>query len=185
MLVAVVTIALLGMGLKGFRSPTTAVVDIHEVFEAYQKKKDLEATLKQEMDQVNGRLQELRGRFDSLRLELEQLQPGSEAYLAKMQEKNELELTTLRIQQRDVQELSKKFERILRELRDEIAREIQRFAEAHNVDLVLERQVIIRPNAKGMDEIRWPVVHFASPDLDITSEVTARLNSRYASDPSR
>lgn len=180
-----VGVAGVGMGVKGFRAPTTAVVDIHEVFEGYEKKKNLENTLKGEMDTVQRRLAELQAQFERLNLELKQLEPGSESYIEKMREKGELELSTLRIQQTEVKDLSERFNRILRELRDEISKEIEAFAKAHEIDLVLDRQLIVRPTSKGAEEIRWPIVHFASPDLDITSEVTARLNSRYADRPSR
>jgi Skp family chaperone for outer membrane proteins len=169
---------------KKFRAPITTVVDISLVFDGYDKKKDLETTLAKQKEGVQGQLDRLKDEYTQLKTDLEQLEKGSAGYTQKILRKTEIELRILEIQDGDVKVLLEKQGAFLRELRDEIGAEIQAFAKANEIDLVVERRVIAEAEG-GTVGIRWPIIHFAAPDLDITDAVLRQLNAKYAANPAR
>jgi Skp family chaperone for outer membrane proteins len=172
---AVVAALLLGAAQATFKPPRTAVVDISKVFDAYDKKKDREAQFKTEIKGVEDRLKELERKHKAIVAELPNIEQGEKAD-AKELEKLGIELQVRRLKQEEMQRLRKTQIDYLREIREEITEEIQTFARAEGLDLVTEMRVMAETGDAG---IQWPIVHFAAPEIDITKEITDRLNSRY------
>ncbi len=55
-------------------------------------------------------------------------------------------------------------------------------AKAQDVDMVLEKVLTLDSEGTGPGS-RWPIVHFAKPEFEITDEIAERLNSRYRKAP--
>ena len=67
----------------------------------------------------------------------------------------------------------------LREIKEEITSEIEIYAQAYDLDLVLEKTVNAEGDPRGGVSFQWPIVHYAKPEIDITSQIVKRLNERY------
>ena len=158
-----------------FRPPRTAVVSISEVFDGYHKKVQRQEQLAQLRDALKQKIVDLEAQYDQLVEEIK-LTRG-EAQAKKKLERYQLELKVETVKERDLAGLQTQYIEYLKEIRKEISDEIQQYAVAQDLDLVLERTVIAEgtPNARGF---QWPIVHYAKPEIDITQEIVGRLNRR-------
>lgn len=167
-------------GPRAFKPPRVAVVDVNQVFELYNKKKDRKDEFEVQVKTVDETLKAYEKRYKEIQAELPNLEPGKK--------KDEMELEKFKLEQQNrslketemgrLRELELKY---LQEMRDEITDEIQNYAKALDLDLVLEK-TLNAELGRGAG-IRWPIVHFAKPELEITQEIADRLNGRYK--PSR
>ena len=158
-----------------FAPPRTAVVDASVVFNEYARKKDLEAQTLGETRTLETRLRDLEKRHAELTRELGNIEQP-EAQEPLLIEKYTLELRMKRVKERDMPEvLRKRLERI-GSIRAEIEAEVEKFAISNDLDLVLEKAFVLE---RGPEGLRWPIVHFAKPEIDITKEITLRLNDLY------
>jgi len=166
-----------GQTLNTFRPPRTALIDISQVFEAYEKKKELQAQFEADIKGVHDKLKELEKQYKELVEELPNLGPG--------ERKTQLQLEEFKLKQR-VDELQKTETGRLREtqikylkqIRDEITAEIRAYAEAEDLDLVLEAMVVGEMGPE-VGQFRWPIAHYVKPELEISNEIARRLNDRY------
>ncbi|MBI4605876.1 MAG: OmpH family outer membrane protein [Planctomycetes bacterium] len=178
--VSLAGLLLVGAGqgaLKAFKPPRTAVVDISEVFEGYHKKRDRQDQFQAAIKGVEDKLKDLEKRYKDLVAELPNIEPGEKAD-EKEDEKTLLEMQVKRLKNREMRRLRDTMVRYLQEIRDEITREIQAYAEAEDLDLVVEKRVMAEAGETA--GFQWPIVHFAKPELEITKEIAGRLNARYA-----
>jgi Skp family chaperone for outer membrane proteins len=159
-----------------FAPPRTAVVDASVVFNEYARKKDLETQTLGETKTLETRFRELEKRHAELTQEIGNLEQP-EAQEPLLIEKYRLELHMKRVKERDMPEvLRKRLERI-GSIRAEIEKEVEKFALTNDLDLVLEKAFVL--DRGGSEGVRWPIVHFAKPEIDITKEITLRLNDLY------
>jgi hypothetical protein len=63
-------------------------------------------------------------------------------------------------------------------IRTDIDTEIEKYANAHDLDLVFEKAVRLQGKDGGVRPA-WPVVHYVTPRLEITEGITLRLNKLY------
>ena len=178
-------LVLLGaVGLVGFKSaqnfrpPRMAVVDISEVFANYEKKNDRQEVLAAEAKKVESSLKEIETRLQSINEEVQLLQAGDKRKTLLL-EKAQLEIEMKDTGTRESNRLREKQLGFLRDLREEIGREIEVYAEAYDLDVVLEKSVTADPGGQARAEFRWPIVHFAKPEIEITQQIIQRLNERY------
>jgi Skp family chaperone for outer membrane proteins len=161
----------------GFAPPRTAVVDASVVFSDSLRKRDLEAQTLDDKRTLEMRYRDLEKRHAQLTQELENI-AVPEAQEPLLVERFTLELRMKRAKERDMQEvLRKRLERIA-SVRAEIEKEVEKYAIANDLDLVLEKAFVLDA---GPDGLRWPIVHFAKPEIDITKEITLRVNELYKS----
>lgn len=175
---AVLVILSLGFAAGQFSPPRTAVVSISTVFESYEKKKDKQSQLQERMDVLKQKLEDLERDYNQIQAELKQLKQDSPLYMQKSLERFELEQRVTQLRNTELKELRQTQIKFLREIRDEITAEIEAYATAHHIELVLEREVTAESEAAGAG-FRWPIVHFAKPELDISGEIAGLLNERY------
>jgi len=166
---------LLGVVQATFKPPRTAVVDISKVFDAYDKKRDREAEFKLEIKKVEDSLKDLEKRHKAIVAELPNIEPGPKTDDKEL-EKLRIELQVRRLKDSEMKRLRQTQLKYLQEIREEITDEIQTFARAEGLDLVLEMRVMAETGEAG---IQWPVVHFSAPEIDITKEIADRLNRLY------
>jgi Skp family chaperone for outer membrane proteins len=159
-----------------FAPPRTAVVDASVVLGDYAKKKDLEARALAARKALETRYQELEKKHAELTQELKHV-GQAEAEDRILTERFNLELKMKRIKEREIPEMLKQRFESIEVLRAEVEKEIGKYATANDLDLVIEKAFVL--DTAGPDAYRWPIVHFSKPELDITAEITLRLNDLY------
>jgi Skp family chaperone for outer membrane proteins len=163
------------MVAAGFAPPRTAVVDASIVFNDCVKKKDLERQTLEETRTLETRYRDLEKRHAALTQELKNL-AEPEAQEPLLVERFTLELRMKRVKERDMPAvLRKRLERI-ESIRADIEKEVEKYAVANDLDLVLEKAFVLEGGPEGF---RLPIVHFAKPEIDITKEITLRVNDLY------
>jgi Skp family chaperone for outer membrane proteins len=162
--------------IKAFKPPRTAVVDVSQIFEAYDKKRDRQEQFQAEIKVAEEKVKDLEKKVKEIAQELLNLETG-DAKKDKELEKFSLERDIKDLKQSAMEQLRKKQSQYIEEIRDEIGVEINAYAQAQDLDLVIERTFLAEPGPEG--GFRWKIVHFAKPEIDITTEIAERLNSRY------
>lgn len=160
-----------------FLPPRTAVVDISTVFDAYQKQLDKSGELKAAIDKATKQLDSLKEGIAIKEEELKSIKQESPTYVKILSEALELKRKFREAQKNSQIEIQKKQGEIIKEIRSEIAAEIEKVATAKELDLVLEKAVTAG-DQRGAG-FHWKIIHFSKPEYDITKEVTDRLNQRY------
>jgi Skp family chaperone for outer membrane proteins len=172
-------ICLLGaQAVKNFEPPRTAVVDIAAVFDAYRKKVDLQAQLEVDTTTLEGQLKGLEDKYEEILAELKIVKPGSDRESELQFEKFKIEREVKGLRQNELKKLHEKRVAFLKEIQGEIAKEIQAYFEANDLDLVIEKGVKAEGNG-SVPRFEWPIVHAVKPELEITDEIARRLNARY------
>lgn len=161
-----------------FQPPRLAVVDISEVFELYDKKRDRQAQFQAQINEAETKRKELEKRYKDILEDLKNLQAGP-SKLAKEREKLELELEVKYLSETALKGLRETQFSYLKEIRDEIVAEIKVYAEAMDLDVVIEQKVMGEADGPNANGFSWPIVHFVKPELQITREIADRLNARY------
>ena len=171
-------VVLLGQrAARTFRPPRTAVVDISEVFDGYLKKQDLQKDLTNESRGVQSKFQALQQKLKDIAADVKLMQQGHKRN-EKLVEKARLEIDAKEMENKEFQRLQQTQIKFLKEIKSEISSEIEIYAHAFDLDLVLEKTVNAEGDPRGMS-FQWPIVHFAKPEIDITSQIVKRLNERY------
>jgi Skp family chaperone for outer membrane proteins len=165
--------------VQSFIPPRTAVVNIAEVFENYEKRKDRQAELQAKIDVVLKELKQLETEYKSLVDDLKLIQQGSDTFNQKTLKLTELKLKIDDLRNKEAKKLEDTLREFLTDLRDEISKEIVKVATDQDLDLVLEKTVTAENRGAGVG-FQWPIVHFVKPEYEITQEVTKRLNDVYA-----
>jgi Skp family chaperone for outer membrane proteins len=162
---------------RTFKPPRVAVLEVSRLFENYNKKKDREAVLKSESREEEKRYREMQSRLRAVLEELKNVENGSARHreLTMLSKGLEYDLKVLE------QDLSRRFREkklaALKEINLELSSDIERYATGLELDLVLEKTLVAEgENGTG---IRFPIVHYARPEIDITDDLLLRLNARY------
>jgi Skp family chaperone for outer membrane proteins len=166
-----------GQALTTFRPPRTAVIDISKVFDAYEKKKERQTQFETDIKVVQEKLKALEKQYKELIEELPNLGPGDRKTQLQLEE-FKLKQKVEELQKTETGRLRETQMRYLKEIRDEIAEEIRAYAEAEDLDLVLEAKVV-GDMGPEVGQFRWPIAHYVKPELEISNEVAKRLNNRY------
>jgi Skp family chaperone for outer membrane proteins len=160
-----------------FKPPATAVVDIAAVFDQYDKRRDRQDELQVETKKLEGDLKELEQQYKDIEQELplvEDLERREELTLSKVQ----IEMKVKRLKGTELQRLRETQLKYIQEIRDEITQEIEAYAKAMDLDLIVEKTVTAEGEGPAVG-FRWPIVHFVKPEFEITKEIADRLNGRY------
>ena len=160
-----------------FLPPRTAVVDITKVFDSYQKQIDKSGRLKVAVEAATRQMNSLKDAITIKEEELKSIKEDSPAYVRIFSELLESRRKFRETQKKHGADIAKSQAADIKEIRDEIALEIETVATSKELDLVLEKAVTAELQ-RGAG-FHWKIIHFAKPEYDITKEVTDRLNSRY------
>jgi len=165
-------------GPRDFKPARVAVVDISEVFENYQKKKDIEGQLEAQIKTEEKQFEEGQEQLKTVNAELKNVQEGGAKHKELVLKKTELEFQLKNRQKEILKEFQEKQFNALKEIRSEITADIEKYAQAMEIDLVLERKV--SAEGKGnLQPVHWPIVHYVKPELEITGDIIKRLNAQY------
>jgi Skp family chaperone for outer membrane proteins len=164
---------------RTFKPPRIAVVDISDVFENYSKKKDIESQLEAQIKVEEDKFREKENALKATIEELKNVQEGSEKYQQLVLKKTKFELELKNRQKELLNEFQEKQASALKEIKNEITGEIEKYAVAMEIDMVLEKKVAAE--GKGnLRSVHWPIVHYVRPELEITDDIVKRLNARYS-----
>lgn len=184
-LLSVVATAWMAVGQVDASAPArVAVVNVPIVSERYQKTGDLEAQFKQKEDKFKEERDALRGRIERLGRSLqEELKPGTETFNERRKQLALLQTELEFFVESEGQKTEAAFAQSLRAIYDDIHRAVREVAEERGIDMVLATDQL--PNepsvsaAQTRQQIMLQKVLYWSPRLDLTDEVTARLNANY------
>lgn len=164
--------------VRSFRPPRTAVVDISEVFDSYLKKQDRQKDLTNESRGIQDKFKALQQKLKEIDADVKLMQPG-QARREKLLDKAKLEIEVKELENKELLQLQQTQVKFLREIKDEITSEIEIYAQAYDLDLVLEKTVNAEGDPRAGMSFQWPIVHYAKPEIDITAQIIKRLNERY------
>ncbi len=162
---------------KEFKPPRVAVVDISEIFERYEKKKRTGDDFLAEKDKAEAEYNDIKRKLERANEELKLLQPGSEEHKALFLQKADLEYQLENFQKKLTKVFLDKRNAKIREIVDEITREIERYAKGHELDMVVEKK--FSAESRGQAAFDWPLVYYARPEIEITDEIISILNSQF------
>jgi Skp family chaperone for outer membrane proteins len=165
-------------GNQAFRPPRTAVVDIYEVFENYDKKNEVESRLQEEAGKAEAEFKNVENRLRETEEELKLVAEGTPTHDELIVKRTRLQIEIKNLQKSLMVEFQEKHLRAVGQIRDEIATEIERFARSRELDLIVEKRITADANPKGMPAMKWPIVHFARTEIDITDEIVRILNQK-------
>lgn len=181
MIIFTLVIALPGVGLA--KELKMGVVNLNQVFENYEKRKELEEDFKNIRAQAEDTLREKQDEAVSLREEIQLLEQGS---AARKKKEEELEKKILYLQlEEDVarRKLGESEKNFYEELYADISQVIGEIGKNEGFDLILKKEEI---EAKSADllELRLKIgigtVLYYSGALDVTQKVIDGLNKRYS-----
>ncbi len=163
--------------VRTFQIRTLGVVDIAEVFEKYEKRGDRQAELKADMKQLDDRLKDLERKFKDIVQELPQVEKRERKKELAIQ-KVGIELEVDFLKKEELERVRRIQIKYIQEIRDEITEEIRTYAQAQDLDLVIEKKITAEGDG-NLPSFQWPLIHYVKPELDITKEIADRLNRRY------
>jgi len=175
--VSVTLLLLAAEAVRKFKPPTVAVVEVARVVGLYDKRKDRKAELDAETKLVEDKLKELEKTYKELVAEIPNLEPGQRKNDLLLQ-KMKLEMDVKDLKEKELKRLRDTYVKYLDEIKADVAQEIEDYAKAQDLDLVIEKTVVAESEEIGAG-FRGPIVHFVKPEIDITQEVAERLNRRY------
>lgn len=166
-------------------APKIAVVNIPSVSERYKKRVDLESQfdavrqrLRQERDAIQDKLTRSRKSLE------EELKPGSEAYMARQKEVAMLEAELQWFVESEGRKVELGLAQSLREIFEDIQVIVREIAQQKGYDLVLASDDLPAETPDSPTQVRQFIllqkVLYWSPQVDITDEVSQRLNDKYA-----
>ena len=162
---------------RGFKPPRVAVLEVSRLFERYNKKKDLEAKLKAETRDDEKKHTEQQSRYRAALEELKNLQNGSPRHRELTLLSKQLEYDLQQTERDLYRKVRERKLASLKEINLELSLDIDRYATGLELDLVLEKTIVAE--AESGAGFRWPLVHYARPEIDITDDLIQRLNAQY------
>jgi len=160
---------------RAFKPPRVAVVDINEIFENYQKTIDIRSRFEAEMRVKENKFKEEQNILQKLKDELKNVQEGTERHKELTLQIQNKDYDLKNWQKKILKEFQERQINALKEIKDEIVADIERYARGLELDIVFEKQVA----AGQLNQIRWPIVHYVKPELEISGDIIKRLNTQY------
>ncbi len=165
------------------RPTAVAVVDVQRVFESLSEKTQSEADLQTKADRVKAEQQERQRKLEQMQKDMEVLTPGTDAYNTKQ---DELERQAVELQawsQFQTNKLNRERSIQIEALYRKIVDSIERFAKASGHDLVIFKEGNIDFRNANPQQLAALIqvrkVLWSAPDLDITDQITQRMNNEF------
>jgi len=163
-------------------SPTIAVVNLSGVFRATEQWKDYQAKHQESLEEMQRSLSKLEKNARILRSEYENLAPGTDARKSK---RDELEKALQEFQTKKnsfQQDISKKYNEFLYKMFRNVTTTVEEYADQNNIDIVLKKTNLQQsPTAPSQTDLMIATTNvlYAGEKVDITDQVTKKLNSEY------
>jgi Skp family chaperone for outer membrane proteins len=163
-----------------------ACVDVVQVFNEFQRQKDLTEEMKELQDKLTDENKQRRQKIDALQAELDKLDPDDATYVTRMREMLAMQIdykNWVDLKQADMsREIGVWSVRIYKE----IVKAVAELAKRDGYDLVLYRGQF-EPTSMEPDQVKEQIrsnhLLYANPSIDITQVVTDKLNKDYRAQP--
>jgi Skp family chaperone for outer membrane proteins len=152
------------------------VVDTDKIFQRYHKSQDRWQKISAQAEDIMELVADLKAQHTAATTEQAKHPTGSPEFIEQQRILDEL-LTKAPGLETQRQQIIQIKAAVIAELNAEILREVERVGSDHNLDLVLEKRLVL----KGLSArpISWSLVHYVKPALDLTSRVIEVLNDKY------
>jgi len=158
------------------------VVDINEVFDKYDKRVDLDQQLKDSEAEFKNEIESKKKAMIDLNEETQLLDLGSESRDKNMMilEKKNVELEGYA--KFAEKQLMKKYKDAFEKIYEEITNEVNSFGKEKNYSVIIKKE---KPNLQSnqLSDLQFKIgirtVLYNSSAIDITSNITERINARY------
>lgn len=163
-------------------STRVAVCDIVEIFDNYQRAKDLTAQMNEEAGKIRAENEKRGKAIDDIKTELENLNPGSKEYEKRLDEIERLTINRKAWLDYMTAKNMRNHHRLTREMYEEIRAMVARVAKERDLKLVIHRnrsKVSSNNTRELLAAIANRKVIYAAEELDLTEVALARLNQAY------
>ena len=158
------------------------VVDINEVFDKYDKRVDLDQQLKDTEAEFKNEIESKKKAMIELNEETQLLDLGSESRSKNMEilEKKNVELEGFA--KFAEKQLMKKYKDAFEKIYEEIIKEVDSFGKDRNYSVIIKKE---KPNLKSnqLSDLQFKIgirtVLYNSSAIDVTPNITERINARY------
>ncbi|MEX0775432.1 MAG: OmpH family outer membrane protein [Phycisphaeraceae bacterium] len=165
------------------RPTAIAVVDVQKVFDSLQEKNQVEADLQSRANALKQEETDRRKKLDDLQKDLEMLAPGTTAHTQKQEDLERQAVELQAWQQFQNQKLQRERSLQIEGLYRKILDAIGRVAKEAGYDLVLFKEGAIDFKNANPQQLAALIqvrkVLWSAPDLDVTDQVTQRMNNEY------
>ena len=152
------------------------MVDTDKVFQGYHKSQDRWQKISAQADEIIALVADLRAQHTAAKNEREKHDAGSPEHKGQQAIIDEIEAKAPDLETQR-QQIIQARTGVIAELNAEIFREVRRVGSDHDLDLVLEKRLVLQ--GLGPKPVSWTLVHYAKPGLDLTDRVIEVLNERY------
>jgi len=158
------------------------VVDINEIFDNYDKRTDLDQQLKNTEAEFKKEIESKKKTMIDLNEETQLLDLGSESRNENMEilERKNVELEGYA--KLAEKQLTKKYKDAFEKIYEEITKEVNSFGKEKNYSVIIKKE---KPNlaSNQLSDLQFKIgirtVLYNSSAIDITSNITERINARY------
>ncbi len=187
-LMTAAAIAVAQAGAAG--SVRVAVVDVPLVSGEYHKTADLEAKFESVRQGLNQQRDTLRDKVELARRSLqEELKPGTEEFRTRRKQLALLEAELHYFMESESQRIEVDLARSLERIFADIHGMIRVVAQEKGIDIVMSADRMPDEAAESPTQVRQQIllqkVLYWSPQVDLTSEIVARLNGKYKAEGGR
>ena len=161
-----------------------AVCDIVEVFDNYQRAKDLTAAMKGQAEKIQAENQKRGKAIDAIKMELDALNPSSKEYDKRLNDMERLAIERKAWLDYQTAKNMRNHHRLTLEMYQEIRAMVAQVAKEQRIQMVLHRnrsKVETRNTRELLQTIAARKVIYAGEECDMTESVLARLNQAYKS----
>ena len=161
------------------------IVDINDIFDNYEKRKDLDQQLKDTETEFKEELESKKKVMIDLNEETQLLDLGSEQRNKNMEtlERKNVELEGYaKLAER---QLTKRYKNAFEKIYEEISKEVDAFGKENNYSLIIKKEKSDLQSNQISDlqfKIGIRTVLYSSSRIEVTSNITDRLNTRYKSE---
>jgi Skp family chaperone for outer membrane proteins len=158
------------------------IVDINEIFDNYDKRKDLDQQLKNTETEFKKEIESKKKTIIDLNEETQLLDLGSESRNKNMEtlERKNVELEGYA--KFAEKQLMKKYKDAFEKVYEEIINEVNSFGKEKNYSVIIKKE---KPNIQSnqLSDLQFKIgirtVLYNSSTIDVTSNITERINARY------
>ena len=164
------------------------IVDINEIFDNYDKRKDLDQQLKNTETEFKKEIESKKKTIIDLNEETQLLDLGSESRNMNMEilERKNVELEGYaKFAER---QLTKKYKNAFEVIYEEIINEVDSFGKDRNYSVIIKKE---KPNLQSnqLSDLQFKIgirtVLYNSSAIDVTANITERINARYQQEKSK
>jgi len=161
------------------------IVDINDIFDNYEKRKDLDQQLKDKETEFKEELESKKKVMIDLNEETQLLDLGSEQRNKNMEilERKNVELEGYA--KLAEKQLTKRYKNAFEKIYEEITKEVDAFGKENNYSLIIKKEKSDLQSNQISDlqfKIGIRTVLYNSNRVEVTSNITDRLNTRYKSE---